>query len=109
VLWLLAFPSVTSSSCPWRRRPSSFAATPARTPGDGSEALAVNAGDQVVGGMFVGPEPFWSNSQPRVRLEGWRAGGSGDGGELLLELGAQESARALDQRLRHYCTRTACW
>jgi DNA replication protein DnaC len=27
--------------------------------------------------------------------------------QLLLDLGAQESARALDQRLRHYCTRTA--
>ena len=26
--------------------------------------------------------------------------------QLLLDLGAQESARALDQRLRHYCTRT---
>ena len=25
---------------------------------------------------------------------------------MLLDLGAQESARALDQRLRHYCTRT---
>jgi DNA replication protein DnaC len=25
--------------------------------------------------------------------------------QLLLDLGAQESARALDQRLRHYCTR----
>ncbi|HEX5629948.1 MAG TPA: IS21-like element helper ATPase IstB [Usitatibacteraceae bacterium] len=26
--------------------------------------------------------------------------------QLLLDLGAQESARALDQRLRHYCNRT---
>jgi DNA replication protein DnaC len=26
--------------------------------------------------------------------------------DWLLDLGAQESARALDQRLRHYCTRT---
>jgi DNA replication protein DnaC len=26
--------------------------------------------------------------------------------QMLLDLGAQESARALDQRLRHYCTRT---
>jgi DNA replication protein DnaC len=26
--------------------------------------------------------------------------------QLLLDLGAQESARALEQRLRHYCTRT---
>jgi len=26
--------------------------------------------------------------------------------QLLLDLGAQESARALDQRLRHYCIRT---
>lgn len=27
--------------------------------------------------------------------------------QMLLDLGAQESARALDQRLRHYCTRTS--
>jgi DNA replication protein DnaC len=26
--------------------------------------------------------------------------------QMLLDLGAQDSARALDQRLRHYCTRT---
>jgi hypothetical protein len=26
--------------------------------------------------------------------------------QMLLDVGAQESARALDQRLRHYCTRT---